>query len=440
MRVALAICLLATHAMLVRSAEPDPIDSVFWKPAFESLTASRPPGLAVLLVITDDDPFRSTPTDRARAGNIPSDKKLGTPNLWCAGQLEKAYCRLVESRPEFKEQLTIQGLAAGLPLELTGGEPRNVPSRAVLALCDAQYRLLGIHVGVPHGDEILAIVEDAEDVAISRQLRIDQTSQGGINAPTIQRSLERLDRMWTSVLQGLIRDHAQDAEASTTPIDRVQLISIGETLDAVYLADARRRFGVSGDGNEHRLRLLEQHLETRQPWSDALVALAAGEDFARIWREVVEMVWHQPPISADADMEELLNWVKLHRESDAVVLALEAPVHAQRLPWPPIPDGLSRRAVPWRTTHELAQQHPYREVTAEQLALLIRELPLDPIHLSGHVIPCLLFLFLVHQQNNQGVGLDVGHASSALSTSHHHSHRRLDMRLYAHADLAWVEF
>ena len=318
---------------------------------------------------------------------------LGIPDLWCADEITKACRRLVELRPDLKDQLTIQGFAAGLPRELTGGEARNLPSRVLLALCDQQYRLLGIHVGVPHGDELISIVEDAEEVATTRQLRIDQGLQGEADELTVLRSLARLDRMWTSVLNELMHDLEQEpGDDEVDHIDRARLRSIGETLDAAYVADTRRRFGQTAAADQARLIQLEQHFETRQPWCDAMLALTVGEDFSSIWRDLVEMIWHYPPVTADTDVGELMDWINLQLQSDAVVLCLQPPADAQRFPWPPLSDGLSRRAILWQETHALALQHPFRTVNTQQLAMLIRELPIDPIDIQAPAMARYLML------------------------------------------------
>ncbi len=386
MRGLLAIGLLAAHVMIVSSDEVQPVEAVPWMAPFASFssaaTTAGTSDLAVLLLVTNDDPFITASPDLELASENATGEVTATPKLWCVPHLERAYRQLVEVRPEFKNRLKIQGIAAGVPKELTGGEPRNLPARAVLGLCDPQYRLLGLHIGVPRGDELISIVEDAEEVATLRQLRSGDDKQSSANAPIAQRSRERLDRMWVSVLDDLLRsDHEQDAD-SEKPLSRSDLVYIGEALEAAYLADVRRRFGLSDASDHARLVLLEQHLETRQPWCDSMIALTSGEDFSLIWRDLVEQVWRYPPITGEACDVTLRDWVNLHRKSDLIVLGVQPPAHAQRFPWPPLADVVTGRVQPWRTAHDKALTFPFRNVDVEQLARLLHEFELDPIDIQ----------------------------------------------------------
>ncbi len=111
-----------------------------------------------------------------------------------------------------------------------------------------------------------------------------------------------------------------------------------------------------------------------------------------VWQELVESIWGHQPITAAEQAEELLAWYDLHSKTDSVVLSLQAPFHLRRLPWPPILDKAAKRGVGWQEVHELALEYPFRKVEPQQLAVLIRQRPLDSVDIQQPSLARYLFL------------------------------------------------
>lgn len=385
MRVLLACLLGLTHASALKSEEgiDRPVANWAWQTPFEPIVSESPSSLSVLVVITNDDPFLSARPDQA------PDPDADKPTLWCVSQIESAFNSLLRDRPDLEDRIALQGFAAGLPQVLTDGEARRLASRVVMALCDAEYRVLGFHVGLPDREELLAFVEDAEEVARFRKLRSEQERRAPVNRMTAQRSEERLERAWQGVLNQLIPEpNLEDADATPRDdnparrIDRLQLLSIIEILDASYLGDIRRRFGLQGPDDQSRLALLEQHVETRRPWCDALLPLIEGQDFLTLWRDLLELVWYHPPVTDGARDDDLLAWVDHQLDSSAVVLLVEPPLRNVRVEWRPGDDSFSNRVERWQDVNELALEYPFRSVTVEQLAIVVQHRQLRPIDIQ----------------------------------------------------------
>ncbi len=409
MRVMLA-CLFGLTASALKSEDPidRPVANRTWQTPFEPIASDSPSSLSVLMVITNDDPFLSSRPDQPGAA---------APTLWCVSQMESAFSALLRDRPDLEDRLVLQGFAAGLPQVLTDGEARQLASRVVIALCDAEYRVLGFHIGVPNRDDLLAFVEDAEEVARSRNLRSREDRQTAVNRMTVRRSQDRLERAWQGVLNELIPEPNRedddvtrlggDSETEEDPklegdselegdpdrrIDRLRLLSIIERLDANYLHDIRRRFGLQGPGDQTRLALLEQHVETRRPWCQALLPLIEGQDFSTLWRDLLELVWYHPPVIDGARDDDLLAWVDHQLDSSAVVLLVEPPLRNVRVAWHPGDDSFLSRVERWRDVNELALEYPFRTVTVQQLALVVQHRQLKPIDIQQPSMARYVFL------------------------------------------------
>ncbi len=395
MRVTLALLLLAGFASSARSDEPQAEEVIPWQTPFQAISASDADDALVLVLITNEDPFATADSAPAATRN---KIKLANPipPVWCADVLGHAYLKTIRQRADLRGRLTIQSIAAGLPKELTGGEARNLPARAVLALCDGSYRLLAVTVGVPDADELLTLIEDGEDVAAMRQLHAeDRTKTVHLIA---QRSSERLSRLWRGVLEEVVvamhgdedDDPGQDTESEQAFIDRMRLL--GETFTPTYMADVRLRFGLTDAADRTRLVVLEQHPETRRPWCAAMIPFIAGSDFNVIWRELVESIWGHAPITADGEATELIEWFDTQIKTDAIVLSLKPPLHLRHLPWPPVTDKAARRGAGWQQVHELALEHPFRKVDAQQLAVLIRSRDLAAVDIERPSLARYLYL------------------------------------------------
>lgn len=395
MRVLLAITILYSVACCARGDEglsdaPDPIP---WQNPFETISASKADESLVLILITNEDPFVASERAKKTKKQVRADQGTSNPPVWCANVLALSYRKAIEQRGDLRERLTLQSIAAGLPKELTGGDSRNAPARAVLALCDGNYRLLAFMVGVPDVDDLLTLIEDGEDVVAIGQLDSEHPQQ--IVHKIAQRSSERMSRLWRGSLEemAVAMQSDEDGVAESKELLNARLRLLSETFEPTYLADVRLRFGLTESTDQTRLIVLEQHPETRRPWCESMIPFIAGSDFLETWGVLVESIWGHQPISHDAEAEDLLSWFDLQTNTDSVVLSLQPPLHLQRLPWPPITEkGGRKRGVGWQDVHALAVEHPFRSVDAQQLAVLIRARDLNAVDIHRPSMARYLFL------------------------------------------------
>lgn len=404
MRASLAISLLLCVACCARSDEPAAEETstgeiVTWQDPFEAISASDAADALVLILITNEDPFLiQEHSDRVnkkqKATKRAAAKKANhNPPVWCSDVLAFSYRKALDHRVDLRDRLKLQSIAAGLPRELTGGTDRNTPARAVLALCDGNYRLLGLTVGVPDTDDLLTLIEDGEDVAAILELHAEQPTE--IVKLIAERSSERLSRLWRGALgetllamEGDVGEDDARCEASFEGWLRL----LSDIFEPVYLADVKLRFGLTDATDQTRLVILEQHPEARRPWCESIIPFIADRDFLLIWQELVESIWGHQPITADGEAKQLLEWYDLQAKTDSVVLSLQAPFHLRRLPWPPILDKAAKRGVGWQEVHNLALEHPFRTVQPQQLAVLIRQRPLDSVDIQQPSMARYLFL------------------------------------------------
>ena len=392
MRVLLACLIGLAHASVLKAEDPNrSVTSLNWQAPFSPIESDTASSLSVLMVITNDEPFGSASPDEQR--------EAGQPTLWCVSQIESGFNSLLRDRPDLSDRFVLQGFAAGMPQVLTGGEPSQLASRVLIALSDADYRLLGLHIGVPDKDDLIAFVEDAEEVSRFREIRSRQDRREPVNRLTFHRSEDRLERMWQGVVRELLpepdfgeRDTTQAADESGKPIDRLRLLTIIETLDAAYLRDVRRRFGLQGPDDQTRLALLEQHVQTREPWCDALLPLIEGQDFSILWRDLLELTWYHPPVFDWEVDQDLLDWIDHQLESSAVVLRLEPPMRTVRPASLPGNASLSKHIERWQTVNQLAWEYPFRTVTVQQLAMVRRHRQLNPIDIQQPSLARYIFL------------------------------------------------
>ncbi|NND99177.1 MAG: hypothetical protein HKN47_17810 [Pirellulaceae bacterium] len=374
-------CLATTHlASSCFSDEPAGEDPVSWNVAFSPISASNSNETLVLMVITNDDSFRTRDADTARP-------------LWCSGMIESAYQKALQTRPDLKGKVIFQSRAAGLPKELTGNQNRNQPSRAIVAICDSGYRLLSIGVGVPDVDGILTLIEDAQNVATLRQMH--PSSQKTLINALSEQSHKRLTRTWGTALsqmQDIITSGEEAPEDSGASNDQAmirQLGRIGETLEGAYLADVRLRFSLSDLSDHVRLAVLEQHTETRQRWCVAILPFIVATDFTVMWRPITELVWKVAPVvdeisDRDFSQDEFFQWWDSHAESDMVILALQPPILTRMQPWPPVgvDSAAQRKGVGWPQLQKLVVQKPFRHVDTQELANLMRQRELQSIDIQ----------------------------------------------------------
>ncbi len=376
MRIFWALLVSCLPALAVRSDEAKPTDTIRWGEAFSAISAATSSEKTVLMVITNDDPAIATRPSTDQDDNQP---------LWCLPVLTRSLMKAWQARPELRDKIILQQLPVGMPAKLTGGQLRNQPARAIIAICDGNYRLLSLTVGVPGVDELLTMIEDAEDARTLCQMHQEGSRQKLI-ASIGQRSAGRLGRMWRGALEEMMvamgdGDFDEDADVpeATRQKQAGRLVVLHDNYQPTYLADVKLRFGLTEAADRTRLVILEQHSETRRPWAEAAIPFLVDEDFVTLWQPLCETLWGNAPIQLGQSDEALLQWWDSLGDTDSVVLSLQPPLLTQRLPWPPITD---KRGLSWSDVQELAVALPYRSVNAQQLSTLLHTRDLKPVDIE----------------------------------------------------------
>ncbi len=121
-----------------------------------------------IFVITNDDPFLIgdqpiATLEYVQQKTIESKESIAKRDVWCAEVVESSINEILVRRTDLEHTLVLQTIAAGLPSFITGGQPLGEPGRAIVAICDVEGRLLSLGIGVPEPDELLLMVEDADE-------------------------------------------------------------------------------------------------------------------------------------------------------------------------------------------------------------------------------------------------------------------------------------
>lgn len=360
-----------------------------WQAPFTVLSAEQPTSKLVLMLVTNDDAFLGRP-EAVHAPNIPG--KAAKPAAakptahsqhgWCASEFHHTCQRILRSRPDLRNRISLQSIFAGTPLELSGGAAINSPARVFVFVCDSTYHLLALTVGIPNDKDLLTLLEDAQEVKLLSEL--NEAAPHQITEAIVLRSKKRMGRLWNMKLQEMIEGKEREdalildgSAESASSVVRFQKLFFG--LQPTYNYDVRTRFGLSTKLDERRLVILEQHTEARDSWCQAITPFIAGMDVAENWNLFAELLWQQIAITAGSDQTDLLNWFDEQKRTGSFVMAIESPSHLQHLPWPPTQKPKTRNGTSWQKAHDTATEFPFRAITPQQLTELIRQRDLKPI-------------------------------------------------------------
>ncbi len=354
----LLMTILSLTAVTASADAPSP--TILWDKPFQSLYQSLGDNSLVLMLVTNDDPFATV------SGG------------WGGELMEEPLAELAQQRIGLRERLATQFLPAGIPSVLTAAEPRNVPARAIVAICNREYRLLSICVGIPDTDELGRLIDDAEEAQIL--VGIHRKTPNQFTREIAERSIDRVGRRWQQLITQTVAD-AENNQADETTADRTQRVV--NLFEQSYLSEAQLRFGLSEPEDQTRLGLLEQHVSTRQPWCDSIIPLIANTDFQQHYRKLIEPIWGHPLVDANADASELIDWAASQKDHTAdekqgsYVLSLQSPIASTMTQSKEEGQGKgagkqNRVAKAWGRVASLVKQFPNREVDLQQLALLSR--------------------------------------------------------------------
>ena len=349
--IAILIFLFLSTQGFSQNLEPE--IALQWVKPLGTISSTIDDSQMVLLVITDDDPFQSKATPQSQPKSdtkqIGGEVVIEEPPMWCGHLIAKAIGKALKVRPDLSDKLSLQALSAGLPPELTGGSSSNQPRRAIVFLCDTRYRLLAFCVGVPDMDQLLTMIEDAQDVNQTLSLDPELTHHGLVHA-LIDRNQPRLDRLWRNTLHEvtLAFDAKPGQPIRVMDLDPTaeRILELDATLKPSYEIDVRLRFGLNDANDRRRLVVLEQHPQARLSWCDVLTPFIASFNLIDHWRGLVQSVWGFPPITADADTSNLQTWITEQLLSTSVVLVIGPTRQATSLRWPPATND--RRGKAWQ--------------------------------------------------------------------------------------------
>jgi hypothetical protein len=409
MRIPSLLAVLILHlpvpsSILGADAAEEP--SLAWQAPFTTLSAEQQTNKLVLMLVTNDDAFpRSSQAARVakdpdKAAKVDAVKPLDhAQHGWCAAEFHHTCQRILRSRPDLKDRISLQSIFAGTPLELNGGAASNSPARVLLLVCDSTYSLLGMTVGLPDAEHLLTLLEDAEEVKLLRELNKSNPTQ--TTAAILQRNEKRLGRMWKIRLQEIVKAKEQEDAlnadgAAAPPSSLIRLQKLFLALQPTYNYNVQTRFGLSTKLDERRLVILEQHTEARDSWCQAVTPFMAGMDVQKNWNLIAELLWQQIAIPAGSDQTDFLTWFDEHKKTGSFILAIKSPSYFEHLPWPPTKAPKNRRGTSWQTAHDAAAEFPFRTITPQQLTELVRQRDLKPITFFS---PSMIRYLLVSQSN-----------------------------------------
>ena len=377
----LAVCLCLFLTSFLDADEPlDQVDGLTFREPFSGLSASEVESKLIVFLITNEDPFAWT---EAKLDKADKNRLGGGPDVWCGADFRRAFEKLFEGRPDLKNRCIVQRVVAGLPTNLTGGRPRALPQRAIVGVCDGEYRLLSFAVGVPQAEDLIRLIEDAEENRTLLSLHEDNAEQFGTE--TVARTRERVRRVYREALDRLVEQFGWDE--SLYQIDQAwvsKFANLVSELKPIFLFDAKLRFGLNDASDLVRLVVLEQHCETRRDWCETISPFLIGRPMRDVIEPIVDTTWGVPTVLEinQEKHEDLLRWFSSQRDQSIVVLSIQPALLDRSFLWPP-PNisGNKNSKRDWIALEITMSRHLFRSVTAEELAVLLQANQEPPIDL-----------------------------------------------------------
>ncbi len=358
------------------------VEGLVFSDPFAALSASEIESKLIVFLITDDDSeiwtrLRLDRADKARLGV--------SMDVWCGREFRRAFQKLFESRPDLKGRCIAQRIAAGIPMNLRGDVPSALPKRAIVAICDGQYRLLNFSVGVPDAEDLVYQIEDAEEN--QALLNLHQGSVEKVTAAVIERTKNRVRRLYGDALSRL--EHPMSGDESLYDIDEAWILKYAAFVSEIrpsYLYDVKLRFGLDAASDFVRLLVLEQHCETRRNWCDVVAPYLVGRPARDLINPLTDITWAVPAVieTEAEEHEEVLRWFDSQRKNDTLVLAVKTTYLDRNIAWPPHDlSGKVNSKQDWNALETVLSKYPFRTVTAEQLSVVLRENDEPSVDLFG---------------------------------------------------------
>ena len=374
-------------SQLPSAAEDSALQNAIWEEPFTPITESDGDVAFCVIAITNDIAARQK-----------GSAKLDSPTMWCRQSLERSVNELQRQRPKLSKRVQLQHCAVGLPLSLTGGKPGNHPARVIVAVTDKQYRLLSYCIGVPDGESLVSLAEDAEETLTLFSAHKNNLAK--VRSVIAQRSEDRLDRIWSGVLreQASVLGYASESEfgehqstnntktqSKTQSQVSIRLGLLSDALLEPYQSDASQRFGLSNESDVLRLITLEQHIETRRSWCEATIPFLTGISMQAHWQPFVETIWKVYTISPLTKDAELLAWWESLGKDQSVTIELTQPPLTELRPWPPRKSVNSTKkiGVDWSDVHAQAIGGMYLKVSLSHFSVLMNKYQLPSVNILG---------------------------------------------------------
>lgn len=349
----------------------------------------KPPSLEVEGIRILQSVDQISPNEAARLtflflSNQPANQFLPEPEpLWCRDPLQDALKQLLANRPDLKETCAAIELRAGVPPLLAGGKRLVLPGRLLTLVANRNGQLLEVQVGVPSADELTALVEDALEIDAANSLA--DRNEAKVSAMVAERADETLSRLYKDALKRF-RSEYRDREPFDLekPGALAEMVTFLRDLENQYRFDVKLRYALELPGDETRLYLVEQHLEAREDWCDAVLPWIVTLPAIELIPILTECMWSDPVVlTTDAlQAKTLKTWIEDGIAGSNVVLVIKPSHSRMNLPWPPMN---SARPAPkgrsWTDLELAMSNHPMKEITVGQLAFLLEEMELQPIQL-----------------------------------------------------------
>lgn len=343
-------------------------------PLGDTAKATADDALVVVLVTND-----------VTADLAPSKNRSATRVMcWCERSFRRSAAKIPPGYVDPSAPIQFQHWAIGLPPIITGGIASGDVGRAIVFATDGQYRILAMSVGVPEGDDLTRLIEDAEDTRLL--MRRHSTDPNELIQQLADRTRGRLNRIWQIALdQQLtalgeggndpIKDVIDETERYTASI-KLQIGTIAGKLQGVYLKDAQMRFGLTDATDLDRLVILEQHAATRGPWATVMLTFLVGGDVRLLATDLAEIVWDRwvMPVETPGDQAKqataLVDWVSQHGDGLPFAFRVSSPLMSERAQSQraEVADVARRRGLGWQDLDDAINAGPTRQVTVGELA------------------------------------------------------------------------
>lgn len=359
-----------------------------WTTSLDEPASATADEALVVVLVTNDVYAEPVKTSKGRS--------ISREPCWCERSLRRSAAKIPAGYWNPSAPIQFQHWPMGLPPIITGGTASGEAGRAIMFVTDGRYRILAMSVGVPEGDDLTRLIEDAEDSRLL--LRRHSTDPNELIRQLADRTRGRLNRLWQIELDRHlaalgegdsepILDVVDETERYTAGL-KLQIGAIAGKLQAVYLKDAQMRFGLTDATDLDRLIILEQHATTRAPWVTIMLPFLVGGDLRLLSTDLVEIVWDrwvmpvETPGKKKKEAAALADWVSQHGDRLSFAFRIVPPLMSERSQTQLVDDVARRRGSGWQDLDDAVNAGPTRQVTVGELAGWLTQTNGKPVDLQ----------------------------------------------------------